>query len=285
MVKIIRAGQTCDVWEAKKDPDPRRIAVKILLQQHVKNRELVNELKHEAEVAATCKHKNVIEIYEFNYEHELPFIAMELYSSTNVKMALRDNAQLVAHYASEIIEQAAEGLAHLHAKGWIHCDVKPDNFLIDVETAEIKLIDFSIAQRAKKGQGGGLLSGLFGKTIVKGTRSYMSPEQIRAKSLDARSDVYSLGCVMFELLAGKPPYSGANPDDLLMKHLRSSIPNLAASNERVTSEFALLVQRMMAKSPDKRPSSMYDVIKEFRDVRLYRTGMKPPPPDSTDEAS
>ena len=96
MVKIIRAGQTCDVWEAKKDPDPRRIAVKILLQQHVKNRELVTELKHEAEVAATCKHKNVIEIYEFNYEHELPFIAMELYSSTNVKMALRDNAQLVA---------------------------------------------------------------------------------------------------------------------------------------------------------------------------------------------
>jgi serine/threonine protein kinase len=252
------------------------------VQQHVKNRELINELKHEATVAATCKHKNVIEIYEFNYEHELPFIAMELYSSTNVKMALRDNAQLVAHYAAEIIEQAAEGLAHLHAKGWIHCDVKPDNFLIDVETAEIKLIDFSIAQRAKKGQGGGLLSGLFGKTIVKGTRSYMSPEQIRAKSLDARADVYSLACVMFELLAGKPPYSGANPDDLLMKHLRSSIPNLVASNESVTSEFASLVQRMMAKSPDKRPSSMYDVIKEFRNVRLYRTGMKPPPPENAE---
>jgi len=283
MVKIIRAGQTCDVWEAKKDPDPRRIAVKILLREHVKNRDLVNELKHEAEVAASCKHKNVIEIYEFNFDHELPFIAMELYSPTNVKMALRDNAQLVAHYAAEIVEQAAEGLAHLHAKGWIHCDVKPDNFLIDVKSANIKLIDFSIAQRTKKGQGGGLLSSLFGgKSTVKGTRSYMSPEQIRAKSLDARADVYSLGCVMFELLAGKPPYSGSNPDDLLMKHLRSSIPNLVASNESVTPEFASLIQHMMAKERDKRPHSMYEVLKQFRKVRLYRTGMKPPPPEEAE---
>jgi serine/threonine protein kinase len=280
MVKIIRAGQTCDVWEAKKDPDPRRIAVKILLQQHIKKRELITELKHEAAVAATCKHKNVIEIFEFNYDHELPFIAMELYSPTNVKMAMRDNSQLIAHYAAEIIEQAAEGLAHLHAKGWIHCDVKPDNFLIDDNSAEVKLIDFSIAQRAKKGQGGGgFLAGLLGgKTTVKGTRSYMAPEQIRAKSLDARADVYSLGCVMFELLAGKPPYSGANPDDLLMKHLRSSIPSIVTANERVTPEFATLVQRMMAKDPAKRLHSMYDVLTELRKVRLYRTGMKPPAP-------
>ena len=106
MVKIIRTGQTCDVWEAKKDPDPTRIAVKLLLQQHVKNRELISELKHEGEVAATCKHKNVITIHEFNHEHELPFIAMELYSSTNVKMAQRDHPQLIAHYAAEIVEQA-----------------------------------------------------------------------------------------------------------------------------------------------------------------------------------
>lgn len=281
MVKIIRAGNTCDVWEAKKDPDPQRIAVKILLKSYVKDRELVNELKHESEVAASCNHKNVIKIFEFNFDHELPFVAMELYSSTNIKMAMRDNAQLVNHYVQEIIEQAAEGLGHLHGKGWIHCDVKPDNFLIDVEDAKIKLIDFSIAQRANKGQGGGLLGGLFGsKSVVKGTRSYMSPEQIRAKSLDARADIYSLGCMMYELIAGKLPYSGSNPDDLLMKHLRSPIPTVTTSNENVTPEIASLIQHMMAKERDKRPRSMYDVLKAFRALRVYRTGMKPPPPDA-----
>lgn len=280
MVKIIRAGNTCDVWEAKKDPDPRRIAVKILVSKHIKNRELINELRHEGEVAATCKHKNVIEIYEFNYDHELPFIAMELYSATNVKMALRDHSQLVAHYIAEVFEQAAEGLGHLHGKGWIHCDVKPDNFLINLEDAQVKLIDFSIAQRANRGQGGFLGGLLGGKTKVKGTRSYMSPEQIRAKSLDARADVYSLGCVMFELLAGKPPYSGSNPDDLLMKHLRSSVPNVVAANEAVTPEIAGLIQQMMAKDREKRPRTMYDVLKSLKDIRVYRTGMKPPAPDA-----
>ncbi len=270
LVKIVRAGQHCDVWEATKDPDPKRIAVKVLLKQLIKDRTLVRELRREAEVGVGLKHPSIIDIEEFNFNHELPFLAMELFSSKNLKQDIREQSRRVAFYVTEIITQAAQGLAHLHEKGWVHCDVKPDNFLMS-DKGELKLIDFSIAKRNKKG--GGLFKGK-----LKGTRSYMAPEQIRRKSVDGRCDLYSLGCVMYELLAGKPPFTGNSPDELLMKHLRAPPPSLGAANNRVTTEFAELIQKVMSKDREERPPTMYSFLKEFQSLRVYRTGKKPTSP-------
>lgn len=274
LVKLVRAGQMCEVWEAIKDPNPHRIAVKVLRKDQIKNKEEIRHLKHEAEVGKDVKHANIIDIYEFNFDHELPFVAMELFNAKNLKQDIRDQSARVAHFAVEIIDQAAVALEFMHLKGWIHCDIKPDNFLVN-DQGVLKLIDFAISQRAKKG--GWSLFGFRG--VVKGTRSYMSPEQIRGKSLDARADIYSFACVLFELLGGKAPFSGDNPDDLLTKHLSAPIPSLAPLNQRVTPEFTMLIQKMMAKNREQRPSSMTNFLKEFRGLRLYRTGMKPPPPE------
>jgi serine/threonine protein kinase len=105
---------------------------------------------------------------------------------------------------------------------------------------------------------------------IRGTRSYMSPEQIRNEALDARADVYSLGCVMYELLHGRPPYSGENPNDLLNKHLKAPVPNIQVHNNKVTSDLAVLLRRMMAKDKDQRPESMKQLLKEFSSLRVFK---------------
>jgi serine/threonine protein kinase len=147
----------------------------------------------------------------------------------------------------------------------VHRDIKPDNFLLK-PSGETKLIDFALAVK-KKGAIGRLFSG---KTKVQGTRSYMSPEQIRGQSLDARADVYSFGCMIYELLGGKPPYTGSTTNELLNKHLRSPIPPLQASNKNVHDDFAALAKMMLAKKPEERPHSMEDFLHELRMIKVFK---------------
>jgi eukaryotic-like serine/threonine-protein kinase len=282
LVRLVRAGQSCQVWEAVKQPDTTRIALKVLLEEHIKKKEEVAYLKHEAEVGATLNNKYVIKIFEFNFDYGLPFLAMELFNAKNLKQDLRERKDFIAHYLPDIVRRCGKALAYLHSQGWVHCDVKPDNYLVD-ENAQIKLIDFAITQKEKKPN---FLSSLFGGRTksVQGTRSYMSPEQIRRTGLDARSDIYSFGCVMYEMLSGKPPYSGVNPDDLLSKHLRAAPPNVQAANQRSSPEVADLIIRMIAKNPDKRPESMNAVLNELSKISVYRPGKRPPPPEEIAKA-
>jgi serine/threonine protein kinase len=200
---------------------------------------------------------------------------MELFEHENLKIQLRNGPQTVAHLTLKIIEQAAEALFYFNSEGWIHRDVKPDNFLVSPE-GEVKLIDFAISTKQKSG-----IASMFGfgKKAVQGTRSYMSPEQIRNQNLEARADVYSFGCSIFELLCGKPPYTGTNADELLNKHLTGAVPNVQVQNDNVTPEFANIIKKMMAKRREERPATMWEFLKEFRSTRVFKVLPKPPKPD------
>ncbi|MEW4454167.1 serine/threonine-protein kinase [Bremerella sp. JC817] len=269
LVRMLRTSQTCQVWEAIHDLDNRKVVIKTLRENYIKDKSEIAALRHEHTVAAKFDNPFVIHVYEFDSFRGLAYLVLEFCYSRNMKMAIRDGVEELAYWAPKIVEAGAKGLGYMHGHGWIHCDVKPDNFLLDNE-GNVKLIDFSIAQKKKSG-----LSKLFGggskvNGSVQGTRSYMSPEQIRGVALDDRADVYCYGCTIFELISGKLPYTATSPDHLLDKHLRAAVPSLQAANNNVTPEFSGLVERMMAKDPKQRPDTMDDVIRLLKNTKIYR---------------
>jgi len=266
LVRLLRSSQTCQVWEAIHDGDRRRVALKALHDSFIKDKAEIAALKHEFTVASTFDHPNVIHIYEFDTFRNIPFLSLEFCISRNMKMAIREKEEGIAYWAPQIIENGAKALGYVHQKGWLHRDVKPDNFLLD-EFGNIKLIDFSIAEKKKSKLS--KLTSWFSSTTIQGTRSYIAPEQIRGQLLDERADIYSYGCTIYELIGGKLPFTADSPDHLLDKHLRGGVPSLQAANGNVTKEFSELVARMMAKDRERRPETMDAFVKLLRNTKIY----------------
>jgi serine/threonine-protein kinase len=212
-------------------------------------------------------------VYEFNIHRNTPYIVMEFLTPSSMKQVIRDKREQFAWQIPDIIQHAAEGLSYFHHRGWLHRDIKPDNFLLGDE-GEVKLIDFSIAQRQKRG----LSKLLFGRSKVQGTLSYMSPEQIRGKALDPRADIYSFGCTVFELVTGRLPYTGTSSPELLNKHLKASVPLIIAADDNVTPQFSELIANTMAKLPAQRPESMDHFIKELAKIRVFHNRPRKPDP-------
>lgn len=271
LIRMLRASQTCQVWEAINDTDHKRVALKALHDNYCNDKTEIAALKHEYNVGHKFDHPLVIHIYDFDTYRGVTYLALEFCISRNMKMAIREEGQELAYWAPKIIKDCATSLGYMHQQGWIHRDVKPDNFLLDYE-GNIKLIDFSISEKKKTG-----LSKLFGGgTVPKGTRSYMSPEQIKGQALDGRADMYSLGCLIFELVGGKLPYTANSPDELLDKHIRAPIPSILAANNNVTDEFAALVDQMMSKKKEDRPEDMDAFLRQFGAIGIYNIPPRKP---------
>ena len=267
ILKLVRAGKATQIWEAMNPTDNKRVALKSLHGSYIDDKQEINHLRHEYTVGKDFNHPSVNRVYEFNIARGIPYVVMDFFNAPNLKQSLRQFPDRVQQHHRELLQQSVDGLGHMHEFGWVHRDVKPDNFLLSAE-GELKLIDFAIASKAKKKGGFKFLAK---KVPVQGTRSYMSPEQIRGEQVDGRADVYSLGCVFYEIFAGRPPFTANSADELLTKHLRSPVPTLAAANEHVTSDFAKLVARMMSKKPDGRPASMGHLSSDLAETRLFKT--------------
>ena len=269
LARLIRAGSSCQVWEAIESPSGDRFALKVLRQDFREDKTEIAFLKNEFDIATQLSHPNIIKVHQLVMDCPTPFIALELFSELNMKQALRRGPESLAYMLDKIIEHCTEGLYYMHSKGFVHCDVKPDNFLVSRD-GEVKLIDFTISQKIKTG-----LAKLFSGTAKnkQGTLSYMAPEQIRGKTLDQRADIYSFGCVLFELVTGKMPYTGTSPNELLNKHISAPIPSPLVANDNVTQEFANLLRVMLAKKPEARCESMWEVLKQVRSIRIFK---KPP---------
>ncbi|MEZ6093698.1 MAG: serine/threonine-protein kinase [Pirellulaceae bacterium] len=270
LIRLIRSGNTTQVWEAIREGEKERVALKVLLQSQKDNKVEIEQLKHETAVAKDFDHPNVIKIFDYHGNYGIPFISMQLFNAKNLKLEMRERQEFFDQNLQDIVRLCAEGLKHIHEKGWLHCDIKPDNYLAD-EQGTVKLIDFSIAQKLKTG------FSLFGGSkskVIKGTRSYISPEQIRREKLDIRSDVYSFGCMLYELTSGRLPFTAVNPDDLLNKHLRSPVPSLLSAARGVNPDFNDLVMQMLAKKPGDRPADMGEFLLRYNRMRIFRGGVR-----------
>jgi serine/threonine protein kinase len=266
LLNLLRSGKTCQVWEVIDDVAGERLAIKLLLSDFRHNREEVGFMRHEFEVGKKLHHPRVVTIRDFGVSRDNVYLAMELFPAPNIKQIIQQQFDTIAPLAHRCIAQAAEGLAYFHEQGWVHRDIKPDNFLMK-PTGEVKLIDFALAQRRR----GGLMR-LFSRSggKIQGTRSYMAPEQIRGQSLDERADIYSLGCTVFEMLGGKPPFTGGTTAELLNKHLKAAPPSIQSVNRNASDAMTQLLKRMMAKAPEARPKDCNAFLQEFRSLEVFK---------------
>jgi serine/threonine-protein kinase len=278
MYHLIRAGAIYEIWAVRPMSETTAYAMKWLPPGAKYSRSTVAELKHEYSVGLSLDHPNVIKTYEFGSTSNGAYMLLELFKVPNLKQQLISSGyKKLQHRAKPILTAAAAGLAHLHEHGWVHRDIKPDNFLVR-EDDVVKLIDFNLARKPA-----GTLSKLFGgRSTVQGTHSYMAPEQIRGRQVDTRADIYSFGCTLHEFFSGKPPFTANTPNELLQRHLSSKPQPLTVFDKNITPEFAAYVSRMMAKDPKDRPDNMKEVMIEIKTQKLFYN--QPQPPTEEDEA-
>lgn len=270
LLNLLHAGKTCKVWEAISDlKGGQKFAVKLLLKEFRKDKTEIGYLKREHEVGKLLDHPRCIHVYDLGTSSENVYLALEYWPAPNIKQNMQQMGLEKFHaILSKVVTQAAEGLSHFHSKGWVHRDIKPENFLMNA-AGDVKLIDFALAQKMRKGLSK-LIPDFSKSSAIQGTQSYMSPEQIRNDSLDERADVYSFGCMLFELASGKLPFTGMSTNELLNKHLKSAPPPLQSANKNVTDQFANLVKRMLAKKPEDRPANMSEFLKEFYTMKIFK---------------
>jgi serine/threonine protein kinase len=258
-------GRQCEIWSAVDTAaDGVGRAVKVAVPEASRDASLRRLLRHEARVGAALDHPGLVRVHRFAVDAGLPYVVMELFPHANLKRQLAGGPEPLTPRVGRIMTETALALDHLHGRGWVHRDIKPENVLADSE-GRVKMIDYALATRRP-----GLLARLVGRRgQAAGSPSYMSPEQIRGYPVDARSDVYSLGCLYFELLAGRPPFTAASQNDLLGKHIAMPAPAVEATRPGVGRGFSALLREMLAKKPERRPATAREVLKRLQAERLF----------------
>lgn len=273
---LLMTGQTSQVWEVVEVASHRHFAMKLLLPEHTSNSEHRGMLLHEASVGKQLAHPNIIRIVTVNKDAKNPYFVMEFFPSGSVKARmLKKQTDFLREHSLSLFKQAATAFAYMHAHGWVHRDIKPDNLLVN-SAGELRVIDFAIAKRMEKP---GLFSKLFRRRgKVQGTRSYMSPEQIRGEPLDARADIYSFGATCFEVVTGRPPFRASSSQELLTKHITEKAVSPRVYNPEVTEEFAGMVLKMLAKKREDRYRDFHEVLMQLKNIKVYKPADVRPAP-------
>ena len=270
LTTLMMTGQSSQVWECVQEGTGRRYALKLLLPERVQEAEHRKYIATEAKVGKMLQHPKIIKVFDYFPDKNNPHFVMEFFPGANMKQRLLKKSDIVTLNATSIIEQSGEALAYMHDKGWLHKDIKPDNILVN-GVGEVRLIDFALAEKI----GGGLARLFSPRGTIKGTRSYMSPEQIRAQRLDVRADVYSFGCMMFEMFCGRPPFRADSPKALLEKHLYEKPRTPKSLNRDLTPEIDDLIMKMLHKKPKDRFENMHEFLAKFRGVKIFSIAPQP----------
>lgn len=265
-IRTIHPGHTSVVMEVLQEGTQRRFALKQLLASRAADRDEYRAFWHEARLGMELRHPNLIRVYEFVKDREQPYFVMELFGGHHLKLSIARPSlyPMPKTLLHRIIEQAARGLSFMHSKGWVHRDVKPENILFN-KSGEVRVIDYALAKRIT----GGFARLFSGKVPREGTRTYISPEQIRCESPSPSADIYSFGITCYELACGRPPFRANSSQELLQKHMSERALPLTNYNKRVTPEFNDLVLKMIQKKPADRFASLDEFLSRFRSVRIF----------------
>jgi hypothetical protein len=257
---LVGTGGMSSVYRARDNVLERKVALKILHDHYSSDPEYVERFRREARAIARLNHPNIVTVIDRGELGRHQFIVFEHVAGENLKNLVRRRGPLPVDEAVALTAQIAQALAFAHEHGVVHRDVKPQNVLID-ENGTAKVTDFGIARSIDPGEG------LTETGTVLGTSGYIAPEQASGRRVDSRSDQYSLGVVLYELLTGEPPYSGDNVMALAMKHLHEPVPRVRERRRDVPASVEAIVSRAMAKRPEDRFPSTDDMVAALQAAR------------------
>jgi serine/threonine-protein kinase len=249
------------VYRALDTANHRETALKVMLPELTTKPNLLERFRREGRLGSMLQHEYIVRVYESGEHLGVNFMSLELLQGLDLDYYVEQKGQLPAGEAALLIAQAARALAHMHEKGIVHRDIKPANFIVAQQNgrAIMKLIDLGLARQKNDDE---LRIARAGTTL--GTVDYMAPEQAKdSVSADARSDIYSLGCTWYHLLAGRPPFPDGDLADRLQQHAEIDPPDVRQFNSQATVPMVKTLQRMMAKDPTCRYQTPAELLQDL----------------------
>jgi beta-lactam-binding protein with PASTA domain/tRNA A-37 threonylcarbamoyl transferase component Bud32 len=262
MESLLGQGGMAQVYKGTDTVLGRPVAIKILAPQYAKDQSFVDRFRREAQSAARLNHPNVVGVYDTGSDDGTHYIVMEFVEGRTLADFLSSGGSLLPERAVELASSVCVALSEAHKAGIVHRDIKPGNIMV-TRNGEVKVMDFGIARAATA-------ETVTATATVLGTASYLSPEQAQGKPVDARSDIYSLGIVLYEMLVGRVPFGGDSAVAVAYKHVQEPPEPPSRINPDISPSLEAVVMRALAKNPDNR----YQTAEEFcADLDRVRRGM------------
>jgi serine/threonine protein kinase len=271
VLSLVGHGGMGAVYKAEHRKMERLVALKVVNQHLLANPQAVERFAREVRAVSKLSHPNIVLVHDADEADGLHFLVMEFVDGVSLDRVVAHNGPLTPAQAANFIAQAAKGLQHAHEKGMVHRDIKPQNLMM-TRKKEIKILDFGLARLASEqsfdqAQGGDdrpLKPGQTTAGMVLGTPDYIAPEQATdARTADIRADIYSLGCTLYYLLTGQPPFPTGSSIEKLNAHLHSAPPPISSKRGDVPAELARILDKMLAKNPQDRYQTPAEAFKDL----------------------
>ncbi|OGC77711.1 MAG: hypothetical protein A2145_00120 [candidate division Zixibacteria bacterium RBG_16_40_9] len=267
IIDLIGTGGMANIYKARQISLDRTVAIKKLHPHLTQNLNFIARFETEAKAAASLKHENIVSIIEYGRDSEDYFIAMEYVDGKNLKDILEEHKKVPPEVALVIAREIASGLRYAHEMGLVHRDVKPANIMLAFE-GSVKITDFGIVKASKD-----ISLTTTGSTL--GSPAYMSPEHLRGTDLDKRSDLFSLGIILFEMLTGQKPFFGENYQEVITRILTENPPKPSKINPEIDPRLEFILKKVLEKDKERRFQDAEELIEELdKQISWYKVSPK-----------